>query len=159
VVIDEPLISRYGGTVAAPAMRRIADQALRYMGVAPLKEKPKRQKPTRADRADTMAAQDAHSDPADVSDVPLTDDVTPNLGPNQVITPNLLGMSMVQAMESLAAHDLRPLFMGTGFAAEQAPPPGDPIERGEFIQVNFTTSGLEPAVQRPPQESSDADRS
>ena len=35
VVIDEPKGSQYGGTVAAPAFREIAESTLRYMGVAP----------------------------------------------------------------------------------------------------------------------------
>ena len=35
VVIDEPRGEHYGGAVAAPAFREIAEAALRYMGVAP----------------------------------------------------------------------------------------------------------------------------
>jgi len=35
VVIDEPKIEAWGGVVAAPVFRRIAEQALPYLGVAP----------------------------------------------------------------------------------------------------------------------------
>ncbi|MEO6260065.1 MAG: penicillin-binding transpeptidase domain-containing protein [Thermoanaerobaculia bacterium] len=35
VVIDEPRGAQYGGTVAAPAFREIAESTLRYLGVAP----------------------------------------------------------------------------------------------------------------------------
>jgi len=35
VVVDEPRISQYGGTVAAPAFKEIAESSLRYLGVAP----------------------------------------------------------------------------------------------------------------------------
>ena len=35
VVIDEPRIEHYGGTVAAPAFREIAEASLRYLSVAP----------------------------------------------------------------------------------------------------------------------------
>jgi cell division protein FtsI (penicillin-binding protein 3) len=35
VVVDEPRGAQYGGTVAAPAFREIAESSLRYLGVAP----------------------------------------------------------------------------------------------------------------------------
>jgi cell division protein FtsI (penicillin-binding protein 3) len=35
VVVDEPKLSQYGGTVAAPAFKEIAESTLRYLGVAP----------------------------------------------------------------------------------------------------------------------------
>ena len=35
VVVDEPKLSQYGGTVAAPVFREIAESTLRYLGVAP----------------------------------------------------------------------------------------------------------------------------
>ena len=35
VVVDEPRAAQYGGTVAAPAFREIAEATLRYLGVAP----------------------------------------------------------------------------------------------------------------------------
>ena len=35
VVVDEPKGSQYGGTIAAPAFKEIAEPALRYLGVAP----------------------------------------------------------------------------------------------------------------------------
>jgi cell division protein FtsI (penicillin-binding protein 3) len=35
VVVDEPRVSQYGGTVAAPAFKEIAESTLRYLGVAP----------------------------------------------------------------------------------------------------------------------------
>jgi cell division protein FtsI (penicillin-binding protein 3) len=35
VVVDEPRVAQYGGTVAAPVFREIAESTLRYLGVAP----------------------------------------------------------------------------------------------------------------------------
>ncbi len=35
VVVDEPRLSQYGGTVAAPVFKEIAESSLRYLGVAP----------------------------------------------------------------------------------------------------------------------------
>src|SRR5947207_6774904 len=35
VVVDEPKLSQYGGTVAAPVFKEIAESSLRYLGVPP----------------------------------------------------------------------------------------------------------------------------
>src|SRR5256885_6414296 len=35
VVVDEPKVSQYGGTVAAPVFKEIAESTLRYLRVAP----------------------------------------------------------------------------------------------------------------------------
>jgi cell division protein FtsI (penicillin-binding protein 3) len=35
VTIDEPLVGHFGGELAAPVFRRVAEQSLRYMGVVP----------------------------------------------------------------------------------------------------------------------------
>ena len=35
VVIDEPKIDAWGGVVAAPVFRKIAEQVLPYLGVSP----------------------------------------------------------------------------------------------------------------------------
>ena len=37
VVIDEPVIEHYGGTIAGPVFRRVAAEALRHLGVPPAK--------------------------------------------------------------------------------------------------------------------------
>jgi cell division protein FtsI (penicillin-binding protein 3) len=51
VTIDEPLVGHFGGELAAPVFRRVAEQSLRYMGVVPARG------PARLD-----AALDAKSD-------------------------------------------------------------------------------------------------
>src|SRR5580698_5186476 len=35
VVLDEPMIGHYGGDLAGPVFRRVAEASLRYLGVAP----------------------------------------------------------------------------------------------------------------------------
>ena len=54
VVIDEPVIEHYGGTVAGPVFRRVAEAALRHLGVAPAQGGAKL-----ADIVKTMRAEDA----------------------------------------------------------------------------------------------------
>ena len=41
VVLDEPLIGHYGGDLAGPVFRRVAEASLRYLGVTPWTTLPK----------------------------------------------------------------------------------------------------------------------
>lgn len=153
VVIDEPLINHYGGTVAAPALRRIADQSLRYLGVS--KNNMARSRPPKRTRAtDTSPRPEAK-----VAAMP-----PPRaLEPGQVLAPDLRGMTMKQALDALSRAGLRPVIAGTGFAEEQMPPPFEPVEKGAFVQVNFRplsgTSDCDDALDNDAPEDDDADPS
>lgn len=58
VVIDEPIVSHYGGLVAAPVFRRISDRALRYLGVTPSFGGVARRRPARrGDETRALAAE------------------------------------------------------------------------------------------------------
>ena len=142
VVIDEPLISQYGGVVAAPTVKRIADQGLRYLGVPPRfasgKGAAKRDAPK---AADGKAAPER--DPAAPSQGPEAA-APAEPGPGQIRTPDLLGRSMIDAMGKLSTAGLRPVFLGTGVATEQVPGPGEPVDAGGFVQVNFQPTPAEP---------------
>lgn len=139
VVIDEPVINHYGGTVAAPVLRRIADQALRYLGVPPrVTSKSKKDKRSKHEQQEPEqpGAPGAAVDGIVEQDQELLLE-PPALGPNQVRAPDLAGLSMSQVLDALAEIGLRPVFMGTGVAVEQVPPPGDPVDGGGYVQVNF----------------------
>lgn len=134
VVIDEPLISQYGGVVAAPTVRRIADQGLRYLGVPPTV--PAGRSPAKRDAAKAtdgrIAARAAVVGPEDADAPPPAEP-----GKGEVRTPRLVGRSMIDAIATLSAAGLRPVFLGTGIATEQVPGPGEPVSAGGFVQVNF----------------------
>jgi cell division protein FtsI (penicillin-binding protein 3) len=131
VVIDEPRINHYGGTVAAPAFRRIADQSLRYLGVpAQIPQVLPAQK--RAGKQAPAAAQPAVApgpDGPEESSTPLEE--------GQRRVPALSGMTMPKALAALDEAGLRPVLMGSGVAVEQIPPAGEPVAAGSFVQVNF----------------------
>jgi cell division protein FtsI (penicillin-binding protein 3) len=61
VTIDEPLVGHFGGELAAPVFRRVAEQSLRYMGVVPARG------PARLD-AQTEAKADAKAEIVKVVD-------------------------------------------------------------------------------------------
>lgn len=134
VVIDEPLINHYGGVVAAPVLRRIAEQSLKYLGVSP----------RHTDRAVAKTRTPAPKEQKVLEAIPETE--TPIVSadeeilsdPNQVRVPDVSGLSMKQTTERLAILGLRPIFQGTGFAREQVPEAGAPVSSGKFVQVNFS---------------------
>ncbi len=132
VIVDEPLINHYGGSVAAPALRRIADKSLRYLGISP---RPKKRRAVKPDKPAPVkrAVTEVESD----RDSSAIHEAMEVLEPNQVATPDLTGMTMKQAMEVLAVQEIRPVFMGSGVAVSQIPAPNAPVTRGDFIQVHF----------------------
>ncbi|MBV9947626.1 MAG: penicillin-binding protein 2, partial [Myxococcales bacterium] len=68
VVLDEPMIGHYGGDLAGPVFRRVAEASLRYLGIPPAHVQPKIKQVVRA------------GDPADVTVTamkPEPKDVTP----------------------------------------------------------------------------------
>ncbi|MBN2343610.1 MAG: PASTA domain-containing protein [Deltaproteobacteria bacterium] len=143
VVIDEPMVSYYGGTVAAPALRRIADKALRDMGVTPnFTVRRGQKKEEHATEKEPPPPKEALLQNTDVNE--SANMITPMeipLQKGQVRTPKLLGMPIGKAISELNEFELRPLFYGTGIAAEQIPAPGEPINKGEYVQVNFSPNG------------------
>jgi cell division protein FtsI (penicillin-binding protein 3) len=146
VVIDEPRINHYGGTVAAPAFQRIADKALRYLGVPP--QIPEARGAARRPKEPPPAAGKAvpEAEPEEQPDEPVA------LGEGEVRVPELLGMTMPKALTAIDGAGLRPVLMGSGIAVEQIPPAGEPLAAGAFVQVNF-----QPLVEEASQDVADGD--
>jgi len=131
VVIDEPLINHYGGTVAAPALRRIADRSLRYLGISPRHTKRAHARKRAIQEASSPQSTDSATTPQGTSPLPLA------LEPDQTVTPDLKGTTMTEALRKLSELGLRPVFHGTGFVSEQIPRPGSPIAIGEYVRAFF----------------------
>ncbi len=141
VVIDEPLINYYGGIVAAPLMRRISDQALKYLGVSPNFIKSPipssiSNKKEATEKSD-ISNDNIEPEPNTLEEEKLSDDS------ETVSVPNLLGLSMKQTTERLAILGLRPIFSGTGLAREQNPRAGSAIMPGRYVQVNFSPNTVD----------------
>ena len=119
VVVDSPHgVPPYGGTVAAPIFSRIADAALRHVGVRPSVDAAPPILVTGGGRQAGPPAIPAivsisHSGPSGAS-------VVPDLG----------GLSGREAVQMLARAGLTVRLHGTGVVVRQAPEPGEPIERG-----------------------------
>ncbi len=125
VVIDTPRGPNppFGGTVSAPIFRRIAESALRYLGVAPSVNPapPVLIAHRNAGREMTVAGPGA----------PLS--IVPATGPSwagQVVLPELRGLSLREALRVLARLGITPRVSGEGVVIEQDPLPGTALEAG-----------------------------
>jgi cell division protein FtsI (penicillin-binding protein 3) len=124
VLINSPHGHGYfGGVVAAPVFKRIAEAAIRHLGIPP----------TVGGAAPVMVAEPrvptpgipiGPSRPA-VTVVPAT-----QVSITEGIVPDLIGLSGREAMRTLARLGLNPRLNGDGVVVEQDPPPGTPLEAG-----------------------------
>ncbi len=118
VVIDRPRTATYGGTVAAPAFRRIAEYALEASGVP------------RDTPAPPLEVAPATSPPVPVAlhpEMPLADRGVPSV----------LGLGMRDGVALLRDAGYVPQVEGWGVAREQDPAPGTEAEAGSRVRVRF----------------------
>lgn len=141
VVVDEPKGLYYGGEVAAPVFKRIAEQVLRSEAVAPdvpnyaprytvTPEKPLKPAPPRNSPSEFRVV--------DVSMPPAAADVEEEpLEAGFLSVPDFSGKSLRQAAEEAGKLGLKPLVSGSGQVVSQRPAPGAHVERGTPIQFRF----------------------
>jgi stage V sporulation protein D (sporulation-specific penicillin-binding protein) len=114
--------SYYGGTVAAPIFRRIAEPTLRYLGIAHT-----------IDRIPPVliARRDGGS-PLPVMTAPVVKVVSDDAAGT---VPDLRGMSARDAVRKLVALGLSPRVTGDGLVVSQDPPPGTPFDEGGVCRL------------------------
>jgi cell division protein FtsI (penicillin-binding protein 3) len=156
VMIDEPQGIHYGGIVAAPAFKAIAETALRYLGVAPTtpvvaakgktpsKPEPKVAEPAEADSpgVDEPAAVLAHEESGDDGALAETDDGDSAVSAPSglVVVPDFTGMAMGEAIRAARKAGVDLIPEGTGLATTQTPRPG-PVPAGSVCRVSFQRGG------------------
>ena len=113
VVIDDPSAGAfYGGQIAAPVARDIFAQLLRFMHISP--------------SSDTF--EDMNKDKTEAPK-PVDD------GKGM---PNLQGMSIKEASQTLAQRGLGIDIQGNGLANSQSIAPGTAIQQGQTVTVTFS---------------------
>jgi membrane peptidoglycan carboxypeptidase len=124
VVIDSPHgQGYYGGAVAAPVFKRVAEAILRHLGIPPNVDPNARILLARHEDAgpSTLTPAAAHPTPA-----------TPR--PRPVLTaglmPDLRGLSARDAARILAQVGVAARLLGDGLVLDQEIPPGTPIDQG-----------------------------
>lgn len=141
VVLDEPMIGRYGGDLAGPVFRRVAEASLRYLGVTPSASTAKIAAVKReGDPADaTLAMMRPPTQPAAPPTPPpaaASGWATPGAAPaGTVRVPDASGLGAHDVVTALTKAGLVPQIEGWGRAVRQNPPPGVPAARGSAVRV------------------------
>lgn len=137
VAIDEPVIDHYGGTVAGPVFRRIAEAGLRHMGVAPAQGGAKLAdivKEMRAEEAELASAGSADKPSADKKDEVKGKTAQP-LEAGNVRVPDLRGLGARASLVALKKAGLFATLSGSGAVSEQSPEAGAAVAEGAMVQL------------------------
>jgi membrane peptidoglycan carboxypeptidase len=168
VVLDEPVGSYYGGAVAAPVFKEIAEQVLPYLGVAP--DTDTRQAQPHSDQlaqafAHAQAKNDgakSNGDAAGSGPTGSGSDVAPATLPvvvegaraqggvselvyaaasdRALLMPDVRGRSVRDAARICAELGLELEARGEGRAVAQSPAAGSPVQAGRKVVVSFARS-------------------
>jgi cell division protein FtsI (penicillin-binding protein 3) len=128
VIVDEPKGSHYGGVVAAPVFKAIAEQSLPLIGIKRLiPAGPAAPAIEKSDPTLWLMAQRALEQGSIQAEPQVK---------NQLM-PDLRGLSMRKAAEVLKNYPLEPILEGSGKAVSQRPSPGTAISQGTRCLVQF----------------------
>ncbi len=136
VVIDSPRSKGYyGGVVAAPVFKRVAEAALRHLGVPP----------TVNPVPPVLVARNA----GDSRDVPVPTRAAAVLDAGVQVArdglmPDLRGLSGREALRMAAKLGLATHLRGRGLVVEQSPLPGTAVERGTPCELVLGREGATP---------------
>ena len=133
VGIDEPSGGMYyGGQIAAPAFREIAEATLRYLkvpgGVVIASQGVESQLPERAETAELALVERAGQEERRVV----------QSGESSWTIPNLAGLTMRGILNAASGADIAWKFAGTGVAVRQSCAPGSAVAAGTECLVEFS---------------------
>jgi membrane peptidoglycan carboxypeptidase len=154
VVVDSPRGKIYGGDVAAPVFKRIAEQILAYRNVSPsLPTKPALLRAAyqpSAPRPITELQQDLNDSQLqnEGGDANFDANSAAMLSLEQSTAPAFVGKSVRAVAERAQVEGVAVKLIGSGIAYQQSPPPGSTLAEGQRVSVWFRvggTAGLVPA--------------
>lgn len=123
VLIDEPEVNVYGGVVAAPVFRNVAQGALRRLAVAPQKSEPI---PAPSQRQLEVAVRRVTRPASSVSTTPAGEQV-----------PDFVGLSMREALEKAQSMRMKIKLQGNGYVVRQAPVAGGHWNDDSVLVLNL----------------------
>ncbi len=148
VIIDEPIVDHYGGSIAGPVFRRIGEAALRHLGVPAETGGEVLADLEREARARRRQAREAaHAQPHEES-APATAEATAarQPGDDEVLVPDVAGQTVRAALVALHRVGLGFHIEGSGLAVSQSPAPGAIVRRGTAVNVLFEAPELHPSA-------------
>jgi cell division protein FtsI (penicillin-binding protein 3) len=122
VLIDEPEVNVYGGVVAAPVFRNIAQGALRRLAVAPETTAPI---PASAKQLDSPGRRTAKPSLAVAA------------GASADGVPDFVGLSLREALEKAQSMKVKVRLQGNGYVVKQAPLAGGQWTQDEVLVLNL----------------------
>jgi len=134
VVVDEPKTSQYGGVVAAPAFRAIAQNALAYLKIVPPGGSNRQPQGVEAKNAPAKAAPELQQEAMSEGDA------LEEPAEGEAIMPDFRGMSMRRVLQVMEKRNINIRLMGSGRATEQSPPPGQKIRGIDAVWIKFAPS-------------------
>ncbi len=142
VVIDEPTIAHYGGTVAGPVFRRIAEVTLRHMGIAPRGRQAslKAKKAQEVDKAEGAADGEGGESEAGKPE---------RVERGKSAVPDVRGLPLRQAVIALHAESLVPEVRGSGIVVSQDPQPHQTLPHGALVRLRLERRRFEPPAEPP----------
>jgi len=135
VIVDEPKGSYYGGVVAAPAFKKIAEWSLNYLGTPP--SFGKRERIVSRARKPTRHPTQATTEGAFIGGPDGTVSGTDPLEPLSVFVPDFRGLSVREAAVLAQLHHLMLDIEGNGVATSQAVPAETPLDPWSRVTVYF----------------------
>jgi len=128
VVVDEPRGVHYGGVVAAPIFKGIAEQTLPILGIRRIAPAVPYESPQeKPDMTPWLMAQK-----------PKREENPPGAGfQNKRIMPDVRGMSMRKVIEVMKEQEIPVVLMGSGKAVIQSPLPGTALSQKTRCQIQF----------------------
>ena len=132
VVLDEPVIGRYGGDLAGPIFRRVAESTLRYLGVSPPSGAPAPL--AKRDPERPSAPSPTRSTPPPPAR-PFAPSLQAEATPSDVHVPDATGMAAHDVVVMLTKLGLTAQIEGFGRAVRQSPPAGAAASKGSAVRV------------------------
>ncbi|WP_240986828.1 penicillin-binding protein [Acididesulfobacillus acetoxydans] len=130
IVIDSPRGPVHdGGPLGGPRAQAILEGALRHFGV-----------PVAQNTQSTVTL--PGNTPVRPSPKPVVPQGTPAVG--ETVVPDLTGLTMRQAGETLGKAELHFNFQGVGLVVRQSPAPGKVVPKGTRVEVKFAVLGQSP---------------
>jgi cell division protein FtsI (penicillin-binding protein 3) len=122
VVIDEPQGIPYGGRVAGPVFKNVAERSLQYLNVPPTQT--------------TIVAKVSAKRPAGRPPKSPPQKAVHRGNPSGRM-PDLRGLSIRAALNTVRALQLPVAVSGTGKVVDQRPSPGTRVEKGDVCSLTF----------------------
>jgi cell division protein FtsI (penicillin-binding protein 3) len=139
VFIDEPKGEIYGGEVAAPAFKQIAEYALKMLGVPPTA--PLLARPAEVEPPPAPAPDEATEGPPELELAARGSGAGAGAGAGEVPVPSLAGLPARAAIRLLESQGLLADIDGSGRVTAQSPAAGRRVDRGSRVRLTLAPPG------------------